>query len=117
MSQRAWSLTRARSEARTRVSPQWYEHPSLILQVGSLAKLRNDLRSHNLFEHAEIRPKDDPSAEPPEEAVRARMPDGTWNDLGCPSMGAKGTGFGRNVPIEKTAPDLKRLLDPDPRVI
>ena len=32
-------------------------------------------------------------------------------------MGAKGTGFGRNVPIEKTTVDRKRLLDPDPRDI
>ena len=32
-------------------------------------------------------------------------------------MGAKGTGFGRNLPIEKTIIDRKRLLEPDPRVI
>ena len=95
---------------------QWYQHPSLMLQLSGLSSARDDLREKNLFEHADIRPKED-LAEAPEEAVRARMPDGTYNDLGCPHMGAKGTGFGRNVPIEKTIVDRKRLLTPDPRVI
>jgi hypothetical protein len=98
------------------VSPQWYEHPSLLLQLANLSKLRNDLRDHNLFEAEKMRP-DQPSGEPPEPALKARTSDGTWNDLECPAMGAKGTGFGRNVPIDMTKPDLKRLLDPDPRVI
>jgi Animal haem peroxidase len=98
------------------MAPQWYEHPSLVLQVANLAKLRNDLREKNLFEAEGMRP-DHPSGEPPAEVLKARTADGTWNDLGCPAMGAKGTGFGRNVPLEKTVPNLKRLLDPDPRVI
>ena len=38
---------------------QWYEHPSLILQVASLAKLRDQLREENLFEAEDIRPKTD----------------------------------------------------------
>ena len=98
------------------MSPQWYEYPSLTLQVANLAKLRNDLREHNLYEADGMRP-DEPTGEPTEEAVRARTADGSWNDLGCPSMGAKGTGFGRNVPLDMTKPSVKRLLEPDPRVI
>jgi hypothetical protein len=88
----------------------------LLLQLAGLSKLRGDLRDKNLFEAPSMRP-DQPSGEPPEEVLKARTSDGTWNDVGCPAMGAKGTGFGRNVPIESTAPNLKRLLDPDPRVI
>ena len=99
------------------VSPQWYEHPSLILQVANLAKLRNELREHNLVEAPEGMRPDVAAGDPPPEVLKARTADGTWNDLGCPAMGAKGTGFGRNVPIEKTVPEIKRLLDPDPRVI
>ena len=95
---------------------EWYQHPSLILQLSGLSSARDDLREKNLFEHENIRPKEE-LAEAPEEAIRARMPDGTYNDLGCPHMGAKGTGFGRNVPLEKTVVDRKRLLTPDPRVI
>jgi hypothetical protein len=96
---------------------QWHQNPSLILQLKALSGERDDLRSKNLFEADDIRPAEDPKETPPEEAVRARTPDGTWNDLGCKHMGAKGTGFGRNAPIARTTPDLKRLLDPDPRMI
>ncbi len=95
---------------------QWHEHPSLLLQLSGLSAERDDLREKNLFEHEDIRPEDD-GKPAPEEAIRARMPDGTYNDLGCPAMGAKGTGFGRNAPTEKTIVDRKRLLTPDPREI
>ncbi len=95
---------------------QWYEQPSLILQIRALAKLREDLREKNLFEAHDIRPKDD-LGEPTEQAKRARTPDGTFNDLSDPWMGAAGTGFGRNAPLEKTITHTKKLLDPDPRLI
>ena len=55
---------------------EWYQHPSLILQLSGLSTARDDLREKNLFEHEEIRPAD-ALAEAPEEAIRARMPDGT----------------------------------------
>lgn len=95
---------------------QWYQHPSLLLQLNALTNERNDLREKNLFEGEGMRPEGD-MGEPTPEVERARTPEGTWNDLGCPHMGAKGTGFGRNVPIEKTIVDRKRLLTPDPREI
>ncbi|MGN6161314.1 MAG: peroxidase family protein [Marmoricola sp.] len=95
---------------------QWWEHPSLLLQLANLAKERKDLREKNLFEGEGMRPDKDPG-DAPEEALRARTPDGDFNDLSCPYMGAKGTGFGRNVPIEKTIVDKKNLLNPDPREI
>jgi hypothetical protein len=96
---------------------QWYQHPSLLLQLNALANERDDLREKNLFEGEGIRPEGD-MGEPTPEVERARTPEGTYNDLGCPHMGAKGTGFGRNVPIEKTVIiDRKRLLTPDPREI
>ncbi|MEV6773836.1 peroxidase family protein [Nocardia sp. NPDC051030] len=77
---------------------------------------RDALRENNLFESEWIRPESEPG-EPPEQAKRARTPDGTWNDLSCPFMGAKGTGFGRNAPARGTVTHTARLLDPDPRVI
>lgn len=95
---------------------EWYQHPSLVLQLRALAKERKDLREKNLFEGEGARPDGD-MGEPTPEVERARTPEGTWNDLGCPMMGAKGTGFGRNVPIEKTVVDRKNLLNPDPREI
>ena len=98
------------------MSPQWYEFPSLILQTGSLARLRGELRERNLHEAPKMRPKSN-GAKPPEGVLGARTTDGSWNDLDDPMMGAKGTGFGRNVPLSMTKPDRKRLLDPNPREI
>ncbi len=95
---------------------QWYEHPSLIMQIHSLTKLREELREKNLFEGEGIRPKTD-LGEPTEEVKRARTPDGTFNDLSDPWMGAAGTGFGRNAPPSMTITHTKKLLDPDPRLI
>jgi len=95
---------------------EWYQHPSLVLQLRALTKERKDLREKNLFEGEGMRPEGD-MGEPTPEVERARTPEGTWNDLGCPMMGAKGTGFGRNVPVEMTVVDRKRLLTPDPREI
>lgn len=95
---------------------QWYEKPSLILQIHALASLRDELREHNLYEGEGIRPSTDLGA-PSEEAKRARTPDGTFNDLSDPWMGAAGTGFGRNAPPSMTITHTKKLLDPDPRLI
>jgi hypothetical protein len=98
------------------VSRQWYEHPSLILQLKDLGKARDDLRANNLFESPHIRPTED-LGKATDEEVRARTPEGKFNDLDSPWMGAKGTGFGRNFPENMTVIDRKRLLEPDPRVI
>ena len=95
---------------------QWYEYPSLVLQNRELSGLRTELREKNLFEADPIRPKDDPG-EPSAQAVRARTPDGMFNDLNDPWMGAAGTGFGRNAPLHRTITHTKKLLDPDPRLI
>jgi hypothetical protein len=95
---------------------QWYEKPSLVLQIHALASLRDELREHNLYEGEGIRPSTDLGA-PSEEAKRARTPDGTFNDLSDPWMGAAGTGFGRNAPPSMTITHTKKLLDPDPRLI
>jgi len=95
---------------------QWYEHPSLIMQMRDLSHLREDLREKNLFEAHDIRPKDD-LGEVTDEVKRARTADGTFNDLADPWMGAAGTGFGRNAPLAKTITHTKKLLDPDPRLI
>jgi hypothetical protein len=95
---------------------QWYEHPSLIMQVHALASVRDKMREENLFEGEGIRPTTDLGA-PSEEAIQGRTADGTFNDLSDPWMGAAGTGFGRNCPPSMTITHTKKLLDPDPRLI
>jgi hypothetical protein len=95
---------------------QWYELP-LPLQLLNLALLRKDLRELNLHDVPGEPPRDYPS-QPPPEAVRGRMADGSWNDLSDPNMGAIGTRFARNIdPKKVVAEKPPRLYDPNPREV
>jgi len=83
----------------------------------NLVALRNNLRQKNLYDTTPI--------EPPAPAVdhfginvrRYRAPDGSYNDPAHPSMGMKGTRFGRNVASWRRRPNLTELMDPNPRTI
>jgi hypothetical protein len=92
---------------------QWYQLPSLTLQLANLNQLRGDLRDKNLLEPEGIRPEID-LGEPTERELRARTPDGSFNDLSMPTMGMAGTAFGRNVPLRLTTP-RPVLTSPNPR--
>ena len=95
----------------------WYKLPTL-LAVPILIEMRNKLRAENLFDTEEPPMKQrDPSAPVLEAAKEARLIDGTWNDVGCPAMGAAGRRFGRNFPLEHTFPDTANLLNPNPREV
>jgi len=108
---------------------QWHQLPwpvevpaplqltSLAFQLANLALLRDELRKYNLYDSPRALPDVDPVSDPPPEAIRARQPDGRWNDLSDPLMGSMGSPFGRNVPPSMTVPDTKRMLDPNPRDI
>jgi hypothetical protein len=86
-----------------------------LLSVVNLVALRTNLRRFNLFD-TETR---EPEAPKPgdRDVRRTRTPNGSYNDLGQPSMGMAGTRFGRNVPIDQTFPAVGSLLDPNPRSI
>ena len=48
----------------------------------------------------------------------SRAPDGSHNDLEKPAMGAAGTRFGRNFPLDQVYPDEEpAILDPNPRTV
>ena len=93
----------------------WHELPRLPAMT-RLIELRNELRQKNLFESEEP-PLSTEDAGAPTEAATSRTLDGSFNDLGCPRMGAAGTRFGRNVPLTESAPDTERLLSPNPREV
>ncbi|WP_451997368.1 peroxidase family protein [Azospirillum argentinense] len=84
----------------------------------NLVALRTDLREKNL-----AHPTLDGTAGPlgnviPTAARVTRTPDGRYNDLTCPMMGAAGTRFGRNFPLTETRPEFgPDLLTPSPRLI
>ena len=91
--------------------------PALGLLV--LSGIRNTLRKDNLHDTSSV--ASIPTPEPVPENQRyltARTADGTFNDLSNPRMGAAGTRFGRNVPIELTYPEPEpAILSPNPRVV
>ncbi|MEM9223501.1 MAG: peroxidase family protein [Pseudomonadota bacterium] len=74
------------------------------------------LRRHNLIdtETDPVRP-DKPKDF---DVVGARTPDGTFNDLSEPQMGAAGARFARNVALSSTYGETApKLFDPSPRLI
>ncbi|HEU5240137.1 MAG TPA: peroxidase family protein [Pyrinomonadaceae bacterium] len=96
----------------------WEKLPPL-LGLPALAGIRNTLRKQNLYDtsSAPSIPAPDPVAEG-HRYLTARMPDGTFNDLSRPGMGAVGTRFGRNVPIEYTYREPEpAILSPNPRTV
>lgn len=98
-------------------SRPWYRLPTL-LAVPRLIRMRNDLRRKNLHDTEEPPLAQRAPGDPlPDGVALARTVDGTWNDLGCPHMGAAGSRFGRNVPLRHTVPDAVNLLEPSPREV
>jgi len=94
---------------------EWFDLPPLVAGP-KLVQARDELREKNLHDTEEP-PHARAESAPPAEALTARMPDGSWNDLSCPFMGKAGTRFGRNTPLPDTYPDTANLLNPNPRTV
>src|SRR5918997_4061586 len=93
---------------------QWHQLPFPISLL-NLLSLRLDLRDKNLFD-TDKRLQEHGTEEPPPEALKARRPDGTWNDLNDPDMGSQGATFSRNIDPKRIRPEKPpRLYDPNPR--
>ena len=93
---------------------EWWRLP-VRTSVLNLEAFRHVLRQQNLID---TQPGDaPPQARPvpaalPEEVRGARTPDGSYNDLSVPSMGAIGSAFGRNL-----APDYRPSDDNHPNPV
>jgi hypothetical protein len=96
---------------------QWYELPTTPLKALNLLSLRLDLRDFNLFDTSiPIRKKG--IEEPPPEALRARRPDGRWNDLNDPGMGSTSSAFSRNINPKRIRPEKPpQLHEPSARKV
>ncbi len=115
----------------------WYRLPPW-LGLANLAELRNSLRAHNLHDTSRIALSAAAEAEgksaggqgndqegralplmPPDaEVLKARTPDGSYNDLENPRMGMAGARFGRNLPLDKVVEEgAAELLAPSPRLV
>src|ERR1700730_16285895 len=95
----------------------WHRLP-VPLSILTLIGVRNQLREKNLYDTS---PAEENGSELPEwnpHYLTTRSRDGSYNDLRNPRMGAAGTRFGRNVPLEYTYPEeMPRLLEPNPRTV
>jgi len=87
----------------------------LVVLIG----IRNTLRKHNLYDTSAIVPAEQPPVPAPNARyLTARTVDGTYNDLDQPSMGAAGTRFGRNVPLDRARREPESaIMTPNPRTI
>ena len=106
----------ARFSERIAVWHKWPFIPAIAIILGH----RANLRGNNLTDTETVAADRPEKPDGPEnfDVVGWRTPDGTFNDLGKPSMGAKGMRFGRNMPLGETfAPDEHELMDPSPRLV
>ena len=95
----------------------WYLEPWPIA-APRLIEIRNRLRRENLHDTEEPPLARSPAGAAIDRAKREeRTIDGTFNDLDFPTMGSCGRRFGRNVPIERTFPDIANVMNPSPRVV
>jgi hypothetical protein len=107
------------------VIAQWIDHrmgwDRLPKPLGLLVLLglRDILRRHNLYDTSHLPSINTPSIDPQSQRdLRARTPDGTYNNLTNVEMGMAGARFGRNVPLDRTYPDPEPvLLLPNPRTV
>lgn len=104
------------SQALNRIVP-WHKLPRSIALV-VLYGLRDRLRRLNLHDSNGLESKN-MSQPPPLEPgfIVNRAPDGTYNDLSKPAMGAAGTRFGRNFPLDQVYPDEASIMTPNPRTV
>jgi hypothetical protein len=96
----------------------WHRLPRWLALV-DLLTIRGRLRRDNLHDAGRL-PSIEPDEPPPwrPEYAHARSPDGTYNDLGAPRMGACGARFGRNLPLDRiAAPGEAELMTPSPREV
>jgi hypothetical protein len=96
----------------------WTRLPA-FLALPILSVIRRRQRRENLHDTSTIESAGFPKLPAPTpRQQRARTEDGAYNDLNTPAMGAVGTRFGRNVPLNEAIPDSgPALLTPNPRTV
>lgn len=103
---------------RVNESKEWHVLPKWR-GLANLMALRTELREHNLHDTDGdlTQPKPNCPFHPDPPARGMRTASGTQNDLQYPAMGCRGSRLGRNVPRTMTAPDLAKLMTPNPLLV
>jgi hypothetical protein len=85
----------------------------------NLLAFRIELREKNLYDTDGdlTKPKSGCPFDPDPPAGTMRTASGTQNDLQYPAMGCRRSRLGRNVPRSLTAPDVGRLMMPNPLLV
>lgn len=103
---------------RVNESKEWHVLPKWR-GLANLMALRTELREHNLHDTdgdlTQQKPECPFHPDPPARGMRTAS--GTQNDLQYPAMGCRGSRLGRNVPRTMTAPDLAKLMTPNPLLV
>jgi hypothetical protein len=96
-----------------------WDHLPPALGLAVLTGIRNTLRRNNLHDAGTAPSLPLPVPIPDgDRYLTARTPDGTFNDLSNPRMGAAGTRFGRNIPLAYSHPEPEpAILSPNPRTV
>jgi len=96
----------------------WHRLP-LPLGIATLITLRRQLRKQNLVDTSTAPTVNQPTLQGNAPRYQtARSPDGSFNDLSNPAMGATGARFGRIAPLHATFQEpAQRLLTPNPRTV
>jgi hypothetical protein len=110
----SWMERRFTSLAQHLDSRFGWDHLPKPLALLTLIGLRVKLRHENLFDTTGVKVGWGPEAPVPAR-VLTRSADGSGTDPLRPEMGAAGTRFGRNVPVECTEPH--DVLEPNPRLV
>ena len=106
-------LARLLRTATQRMGP-WHR----LGRIGGLAALlgiREELRSENLYDTGALAAAGDPEPPTGRRNLNVRQPDGSFNDVREPMMGAQYTRYGRNAPLRMVWPGDDAVLTPDPR--
>ncbi|SDG34940.1 Animal haem peroxidase [Sinosporangium album] len=102
-------------ESRRRAEKPWHGRV-LPFAVAALARMREDLRRHNLHDTCGAGGERSRTASPGTPAHRSY--DGSGYDLDDVDMGRVGTRFDRNAPLAMTFPEpMDRLMSPNPREV
>lgn len=93
----------------------WAQKPTIFALL-NLMKIRDNLLEKNLFSTQDF--KNLAPYTCPESTKTVRTVEGYCNSQQTPYMGAAGTAFGRNIPLDKIkSPTEHEIMDPNPRLI
>lgn len=95
---------------------EWH-HLGRLGGLAALFGIREELRSSNLHYTGALEAAGPPEPVPGGRNLNARQPDGSFESVEQPMMGALETRYSRNAPLHMVWPDTANILNPNPRLV